>query len=129
MNFDFYSQLSRQERERYDLMLTTVYVLLRCDEWHFIQVDETDREYLCVSWLLSIQPTLDLFGLKPGLYPQGSISANFHYYNALRAYFGGNLPKTQEFSVLRQELLNFLMLRRDDSSANRSNFIWVLLQN
>jgi hypothetical protein len=120
MPYEFYKSLRREQREKYDLMLETNYVLLRCDEWKFLETDENDRTVMSASWIQSLQPTLDLFGLDPGYYPQGSISADRHYYEALRNYLGGSFPITEEFNYLRQGLGNFLALRRDDSSTNRS---------
>jgi hypothetical protein len=120
MPYDLYSTLSGEQREHYDLMLETNYVLLRCDEWAFLEEDEQSTLSRSVSWIQSLQPTLPLFGLDPSSYPQGSISANRHYYEALRNYLGGAFPSNPTFNFLRQGLSNLLRLRRDDSSANLS---------
>lgn len=120
MSHDFYSNLSGNQRERYDSMLDTNYVLLRCDEWAFQEQDEESNASRSLSWIQSLQPTLGLFGLDAKSYPQGSTSANRHYYQALRNYLGGAFPATPEYTFLRQGLNNLLRLRRDDSSPNRS---------
>lgn len=120
MSYDFYSNLSGDQRERYDSMLDTNYVLLRCDEWAFQEEDEESNPSRSLSWIQSLQPTLELFGLRAKSYPQGSTSANRHYYQALRNYLGGAFPTTPEYTFLRQGLQNLLRLRRDDSSPNRS---------
>src|SRR5579885_2064233 len=120
MRFNFFEDLDREQCSRYDLMLATTYILLRCDEWRFVEVDENGRETVSVSWLQSIQPTLELFGLDPKSYPQGSVSADRHYYQALKNYLGGSFPRSSEFTLLRQGLRNFLTLRRDDSSPSSS---------
>jgi hypothetical protein len=116
MSFDFYSKLTPAIRERYDLMLDTHYILLMCDFGLFLEEDEHHEKTLSASWLYSIQNTIDLFGFKPSSYPQGSISANRLYYEALQNYFGGRLPSDQEFSEMLKGLINFLRLRCDDNS-------------
>src|SRR5688572_3452483 len=99
-------------------MLETTYVLLRCDEWSFIEQNENGKNYRSVSWIHSIRPTMEFYGLDPFAYPQGSVSADRNYYEALRNYFGGIFPSTPAFSYLRKGLKNLLSLRRDDSSHN-----------
>lgn len=118
MPYDFYPKLTKEEQERYDLMLETNYVLLRCDEWEFLEEDETGKTHRSSSWIHSIQPTLEMFGLEPKSYPQGSTSANRHYYEAIRLFFDDEFPPTAEFNNLRDGLKNLLTLRRDDSSPN-----------
>jgi hypothetical protein len=53
-------------------------------------------------------------------YPQGSLSSNTLYYEGIRNYHGGRIPDRPGFNLLRQGLIEFLSLRRDDSAANRS---------
>jgi hypothetical protein len=120
MSYDIYSTLSSEQRERYDLMLETNYILLRCDEWAFEEEDEHSTLSTSVSWIQSLQPTLELFGLDASSYPTGSISANRHYYEVLRNYCGNAFLSTPEFNFLRYGLNNLVRLRRDDSSANLS---------
>lgn len=112
--------LTKKQKLKYDLMLETNYVLLKCDEWKFIETDENNIESMSLSWILSIQPTLDLFGLRHDAYPQGSLSANRHYYECLRNYLGGSFPNTSEYNFFRSCLGNMIRLRRDDSSPTRS---------
>ena len=123
MEFDFYNKLSFQDKARYGLMLKTNYVLLRCDEQLFMEKDEYGEETRSLSWIHSIQPTLELFGLDIDSYPQGSLSANRHYYEALRNYFGGDFSNVQNFNHWREYLINFIRLRRDDSCPN-SNYLY-----
>lgn len=119
-SYDFYSSLTNDEQSQYDFMLETNYVLLRCDEWSFIESDENGHETRSVSWIHTIQPTLDLFRANPDSYPRGSLSANRHYYEVIRNYWHGQFPSTDEFNYLRQGLRNFLVLRRDDSGSSLS---------
>lgn len=120
MSFDFYNKLSIYQKNRYDLMLDTVYILLRSDEIVFLETDQHDNKSMSMSWLPSLRPFITKFGFKLDTYPQGSISANRFYYEGIRNYFGGTFPKTDEFNLLRQRLVNFLNLRRDDSSPHKS---------
>lgn len=107
-------------KKNYELMQLMFFILLRCDEKYFIESNENDKESMSFSWIHSIQSSLEKFGLDPSSYPQGSISANRNYYEALRNYCGGEFPDTTEFNYLRSSLKNFLYLRRDDSYHNGS---------
>src|SRR6185437_10919717 len=98
MSYDIYATLSTDQRERYDLMLETNYILLRCDEWAFEEEVEQSALSTSVSWIQSLQPTLELFGLDATSYPTGSISANRHYYEALRNYCGDVFSSSPEFN-------------------------------
>lgn len=120
MNFDFYQRLSEGKKKQYDFMLLTNYILLRCDEWSFVETDENDEESLSVSWILSIQPTLKLFGLDPMSYPQGSVSADRNYYECLRSFVGKKFYQENEFEFIRKGLKNFLRLRCDNSGPYKT---------
>ena len=120
MTFNFYNELSNEQQNKYDLMLETNYILLRADELFFIETDEKEKDSLSATWLHSIQPSLDLFGLDHDAYPQGSISANRLYYEAIRNYLGRHFNIDQETNLLRQGLRNFLTLRCDNSATNSS---------
>lgn len=119
--FSFYDKLSVEQRKRYDLMIKTNYVLLRCDELQFIEVDEYGDESRSISWIHSIQSTLELFGFDSDLYPQGSLSANRHYYEAMRNYLFREYPNKPEYNERNKSLLNFIRLRQNDSSPNGNN--------
>lgn len=108
-------------RERYTSMLDTQYAMIRADECFFVESDEHGKPLGSWSCVHSIRHAASLWGYSRAVYPQGSISANLHYYEALRAYFGGDLPASDEFRQLRSGLANFLRLRRDDSSPTKTN--------
>ncbi len=117
-----YSILSTiSDPQRYDLMLESCYVLLRCDEWDFIETDENGIPSSSTSWIHSIQSALMMFGLDVTSYPQGSVSANRNYYEALRNYFDGKFPDNGDTNLLRERLRNFLRLRRDDSGTSNTD--------
>lgn len=120
MQFNFYDRLSHEDKIRYNRMLETHYVLNRCDECSFIETDANGKKSLSSSFMLSIQQAKKLWGMDPSYYPQGSVSANRHNYEAVRNYLGGKYPLEYEFNLLRQGLVNFLRLRRDDSSNTKS---------
>ncbi len=120
MKYNFYDELTEDKKNRYNLMLLTSYILLRCDEWSFIETDENDHESISVSWIQSIQPTLELFGLKSESYPQGSISANRNYYESLNNFLGSDFYCDKEFHFLRNGIRNFIRLRCDDTSPFKS---------
>lgn len=117
LNFDFYHNLTTQQKKHYDLMLETHYVLLRCDECWFKEIDEHNQQSTSTSWLYSLAPTLRLFGYPPDSYPQGSFSANRFYYEAIRNYQQENFFKPQ-FNQLRATIKNFIRLRCDDTRDN-----------
>lgn len=120
MQYNFYNSLSHEEKLKYNRMLETHYVLSRCDECGFIETDENGQKSFSSSFMLSIQQAKILWRMDPSNYPQGSVSANRHSYEAIRNYLGGCYPPEHEFNLLRQGLVNFIRLRRDDSSNTRS---------
>lgn len=120
MHCEFYKSLTIAERCRYDRMLETSYVLTMCDAWGFHEHNEAHEESRSVSWIHSIRQALEVVGAPPGQYPQGSISANRHYYEAIRNYWGGGFPQSGDLYQLRQGLVNFLTRRRDDSQSSPS---------
>lgn len=120
MRFNFYERLSHENKKRYDRMLETHYILTKCDECSFLESDENGKITLSSSFMLSIQQAKQLWGMDSSYYPQGSVSANRHYYEAIRNYLGGKYPQEHEYNLLRQSIINFLRLRRDDSSSNKS---------
>lgn len=120
VNYNFYSELNPDKRHLYDLMLETNYILLKCDEWIFPEKDEFNNPSISISWIHSLKPTLELFGLSNDAYPQGSLSANRNYYEALRNYFNGDFPINSDYNFFRNAFKNFLRLRRDNSSFKSS---------
>jgi hypothetical protein len=118
MNYDFYSTLSPEEQIRYDNMLRTQYILLRTDECPFEEEDETGLTSVSVSYVHSIRHAKHLWGMEDEHYPQGSMSANALYVDALIAYHGGSMPETADYHYLRSAIQNLLRLRRDDSSPH-----------
>ena len=120
MHFDFYNNLSDTKKLKYNLMLETNYIILRCEECAFVETDEKGEDIVSVSWFYSLKHILKITQLNQNLYPQGSISGNRLYYELIRNYFNGTFPNSQEFNFIRQGLKNFLGLRRDDSATNRS---------
>ena len=120
MHFDFYSELPKKKKLKYNLMLETNYIILRCEECAFVETNEKGKDIVSVSWFYSLKHILKTLELPQNLYPQGSISGNRLYYELIRNYFNGTFPNSQEFNFIRQGLKNFLGLRRDDSATNRS---------
>jgi hypothetical protein len=120
MRFDFYNQLSDEDKIKYDRMLETHYILTRCDEFSFIETDENGEKSLSSSFMLSLQQAKKLWGVDSTCYPQGSISANRNNYEAIRNYLGDQFKSDYEVNRLRKGLTNFLRLRRDDSSSTKS---------
>lgn len=120
MHFDFYNNLSDTKKLKYNLMLETNYIILRCEECVFVETNEKGEDIISVSWFYSLKHILKMTQLNQNLYPQGSISGNRLYYELIRNYFNGTFPNSQEFNFMRQGLKKFLGLRRDDSATNRS---------
>ncbi len=120
MNFPFYDDLSREDKSKYDLMLETSFAFTMCDELRFVETDEKGHKSLSSSFLPSIKKAKVLWGMGNSSYPQGSISANRNNYEVIRNYFGGIYPDVYEFTLFREGVLNFLRLRRDDSSPTKS---------
>ena len=117
---DFYAKLSGRDRKRYDCMLDSVYILTRVDACAFTEIDELGKATLSISFLHSIRNAKRLWGMGWTNYPQGSLSANRQYLDALTAYHGGELPQSPEFNYLASGLRNFLRLRRDDSGHSKT---------
>ncbi len=120
MKNEFYSDLSEKHKERYNLMLITNFILLMCDVWPFLERDELGRDRLSVSWIHTIKPTYELFGLDRNSYPQGSLSANRFHYEFLRTYLESKFYEDIDISTIREGLKNFISLRRDDSDVKKS---------
>jgi hypothetical protein len=120
LGFNFYDKMDSQDKRRYCLMLETIYILLKCDEAAFVETNELGQNFVSGSFLHSIQNAKVSWGLDETAYPQGSISANRHNYEALRNYYGGTFPDTEECNYFRQRLKHFLTLRRDDSHPTGS---------
>jgi len=120
MEFDFFSNFSTEQKKRYNSMLVTNFILLMCDVWPFLERDELERDRLSFSWIHSIKPTLEMFGLDRNSYPQGSLSANRFHYEFLRTYLGKRFYEDDDIFNIREGLKNFITLRQDDSGVKKS---------
>ncbi len=119
---NFPASLSRAELTAYKNMQLTNYVLLCCAEYTIPEKDEYESRSKgsSLTWIHSFRPTLDELGVKEGSYPEGSLSSNRIYLQALESFRGGEWYSCPENEEKRQEIIRFLKLRRDDSSGARS---------
>lgn len=112
--FSFYDQLSKDKKKKYDLMLETNYLLLRCDECSFIEHSPKGVESYSTSWLLSLRPVIKKWCLDDSTYPQGSISANRLCYDALRSFLGKEQFNGYKYKYIRDGLVKLIVNRRDN---------------
>lgn len=119
--FDFFEQLEPNDKIRYNRMLETQYVLVRSDEYHFLEENELGEQVHSCTWLHSIKPVLDKYvDLDPNSYPQGSLTSNNLYLSAIETFLQHFPSELVEFRRSYGPVRQFLKLRRDDSGDNSS---------